>query len=228
MRTASSWTLVAIAATWNSCYALVAVLPLRGSYPLLSYQERKRPCRLYSSRDEESLTPEQHEYRSISDYMGGHHAGKFDFDPRICGVTALNYEKSMVFDDSIGTPERNRLAPLETDSEAPKWATRVVDLEPTTEMVRIGDTTVTLKNDEISWEPFYATIESPDEPLPRGVDVSPATGNLAPRGGSDPYTDQAILVLAKTEETPTVPASSSLYLVVRTELDFWSWRVVLD
>lgn len=36
----------------------------------------------------------EQEKRSVSDYMGGHHAGKFDFDSRISGVTALNYEKS--------------------------------------------------------------------------------------------------------------------------------------
>ena len=39
------------------------------------------------------------ERRSVSDYMGGVHAGKYDFSAGLSGVTSFAYEKSVVFDD---------------------------------------------------------------------------------------------------------------------------------
>lgn len=75
---------------------------------------------------------DQVEYKSVSDYMGGWHAGKFDFDSRICGVTALNYEKSVVFGDASNPPAiHSQLAPLhdsnvQEDGSLPAWSHRPV------------------------------------------------------------------------------------------------------
>ena len=188
------------------------------------------------------------EYRTISDYMGGHHAGKFDFDPRICGVTALNYEKSIVFDDATSSQATNLLAPLEDLEARPKWSLRPVDVTATQGTVRVleagaGDddnTSVLVKNAEISWEPFYATVETTAAPGGQasqeesfmGLEVSPSTGNLAPRGGSEPYTDQATLCVTRSsaEESsfPFLSETSSYYLVVRTEQNYWSWRILVE
>ena len=52
--------------------------------------KRTTTTTLYQQQDYEPQKQDSKpEYRSISAYMGGHHAGKFDFDPRIYGVTAL-------------------------------------------------------------------------------------------------------------------------------------------
>eukprot|EP00977_Amphora_coffeiformis_P007483 scaffold1640_cov161-Amphora_coffeaeformis.AAC.6 len=53
------------------------------------------PSRRGISEDYGVGSPPPVEYKSVSDYMGGWHAGKFDFDTRICGVTALNYESRL-------------------------------------------------------------------------------------------------------------------------------------
>ena len=44
------------------------------------------------------------ERRSVSDYMGGVHAGKYDFSAGLSGVTSFAYEKSVVFDDVVFDP----------------------------------------------------------------------------------------------------------------------------
>eukprot|EP00957_Ditylum_brightwellii_P201069 15323918-Ditylum_brightwellii.AAC.2 len=94
--------------------------------------------------------------RSVSDYMGGHHAGKFDFDTRSDGSDGIKI-----------------LASIEDHDSYPKWATRnvfgssgdssTVLIEGTINLAEndavnsgVG---VMVKNDEISWEPFYVTIE---------------------------------------------------------------------
>ena len=104
---------------------------------------------------------EKTEYRSISDYMGGHHAGKFDFDPRICGVTALNYEKSIIFGDATTCPNSDILADLDEDNGPPKWSLRPVDVTSIQGNIGCSNSSpAVVTNEEISWEPFYATIET--------------------------------------------------------------------
>ena len=105
------------------------------------------------------------EKRSVGDYMGGVHAGKYEFDSRFTGVTSINYEKSIVAGD-MATGVRRILAKLDNADVKPVWAERDVDLEMenafqgTIDGNSIGVDAVNgfgviLRNDEISWEPFY-------------------------------------------------------------------------
>ena len=180
------------------------------------------------------------EYRSISDYVGGLHGGKYEFDTRISGVTSLNYEKSHVFDDTTRSSQkglRSVLAPYEDGEHVPSWATRQIQKNhPILRTIDLNSdvpqTMVTIKNDELTWEPFFAAIEcrwgdQETSVWSKDINVAPSNGTLAPRGGIDVYSDVWDLVVfrpndiaAVGEEMPNV-----LYLVVRTELDAWVWKI---
>jgi len=181
-----------------------------------------------SPNDHQTSNNEHHdvEYRPISDFVGGVHGGKYEFDPRLSGITSLNYEKSVVFGDVTSEVARNsRVAPA-PDKEKPKWAFRPIDSQAHC----IGDiklengfASVVLTNEELSWEPFYAMLESSSATRVLAASVEPSCGNLAPRGGSNQYADQCTLAVQVTE--PVSTTLGDLYLVARTECDVWVWRL---
>jgi hypothetical protein len=74
--------------------------------------------------------------------MGGWHAGKFDFDSGISGVTALNYEKAVVFGNPISETTGKKLAPLEDayKENLPRWATRSIDYRASSASIRVHRT----------------------------------------------------------------------------------------
>ena len=159
-------------------------------------------------QQQQQTTQQQHPYRSVSDYMGGHHAGKFDFDTTIYGVTSLNYEKSLVFDDVASNLKESsasmlKIAPihdgdeLDTSSQSnlPKWATRPMKI-PSSQDVRSAKSimlgrgghhqSVVITNDERSWEPFYASIECFPSPSSSGPSIllAPSVRILDDNNGS--------------------------------------------
>ena len=195
------------------------------------------------------------EKRTIGDYMGGTHAGKYEFDSRYSGVTSFNYEKSKIFDDNAGQPGTKFLAKV-PDSEPPSWSFRTIDLESSGSLKGIIQLTptcigaakgvgVTVQNDEISWEPFYATIEVSgqlDSPQDLCLGLTPTSGFLAPRGGANnacnvnkPYSDSCILTVYYTEppdkagiRTPVdqlLRPKNNIHLVVKTEMEHWNWLI---
>ena len=110
---------------------------------------------------------------------------------------------------------------------------------------------VTVSNQEMSWEPFYVEVVGPSAPSLR---VTPGLGSLAPRGGAanacggPRYSDSVRLTVFFEGEREgsygaggwggevggTLPegsagevAGGATYLIVRTELDYWSWRVTV-
>ena len=177
--------------------------------------------------------------RSVSDYMGGHHAGKFDFDTRISGVTALNYEKSLVFEPDFKPGAI--LAEIESGVGMPSWATRKVELGSVTglrEDIHIGKEggIVSIRNQELTWEPFYASIENENGVLQSDISVTPCYGILAPRGGANnacdenrPYSDKWDLKLGLHGSLQGVDlgARGEGFLVVRTECEHYVWRIQL-
>lgn len=236
-------------------------------------------------------------YRSVSDYMGGWHAGEFDFDTRISGVTSLNYEKSIINFDGYESNnynynenqkymyKGNHLAMIPNDTTGttmfendgtssttqdnttsstrstmkPKWAYRSV-AEQLETMAIISSTvdgkkqnnnhslildltnpptkssfsgTVQIVNEELSWEPFYVTIETESGDILSENDyeyfsVFPSQGSLAPRGGADRYTDTCEITVTLNESTSDFSQlfQKGIYLVIRTELDAWVWKIV--
>mmetsp|Transcript_75955 Transcript_75955/g.152607 ORF Transcript_75955/g.152607 Transcript_75955/m.152607 type:complete len:212 (-) Transcript_75955:83-718(-) len=182
--------------------------------------------------------------RSISDYMGGVHAGKYDFDPRLTGVTSFNYDKSVVFEVDANSGKRAILAKIESD-DAPFWASRSIDalavVQGSLNLLTAGsdvaaENLAALKNEEISWEPFYARIEVSGQASP-DICVTPMSGILAPRGGagnacdaSSPYSDSCQFAVffspLLTTQVEDLPRCHETYLVVRTEMDCWSWQIL--
>lgn len=177
------------------------------------------------------------EYRSISDYVGGLHAGKYDFDTRISGVTSLNYEKSQVFDDATRSKQKGQrsiLAPYEESEHFPAWATRKLNKYHPMGTIHfnsdVSQASVTIGNEELSWEPFFAAIEYhwDDQPTSISSDdvyIVPSNGTLAPRGGVDVYSDVWDLVVSRPDDIVRGGGLPNLYLVVRTEMDAWVWNI---
>ena len=212
----------------------VAHLRCWSSSPQLSSDETNN----YSNDPEQHL--ERVEYRPISDYVGGLHGGKYEFDPRLSGITSLNYEKSVIFGDITAAGAAGsaaKVAPtanLDEDTP-PSWTSRPVDYSNrVVNVLRLEQgraQTATILNEELSWEPFYASVESSltgrrisgDD-----VRVAPSAGTLAPRGGANLYSDSAKLqiVAEPSLHNDGGPFPEDLYLVVRTECDVWTWRLI--
>lgn len=182
---------------------------------------RRRNSQLYSDR------------RSVGDYMGGVHAGKYEFDTRISGVTSFNYEKSIIF-DRIAGPARKILAKIDA-AVIPPWASRPVDLGAKVQGIinlkgKKEDCMATIRNDEISWEQFYARVEYSAGSAENEFRVTPCNGCLAPRGGANnacdetrPYTDECLVTISRVADAPLLHGEHErvLFLVVRTELDYF-------
>lgn len=195
----------------------------------------------YPNNDEKQGN-EETEYKSVSDYMGGWHAGKFDFDTRICGVTALNYEKSVIFQDNTAASLGPRIAPLESSQEnnsnqsPPQWSRRPVDYRNLSQSKihhcnaspSSQGSVAQVYNEEISWEPFSATIENENGQVCSEWTVTPSNGMLAPRGGRESYADMCTFCVASSpSSSPSLlDFNDKYYLVVRTELDAWAWRLI--
>ena len=144
--------------------------------------------------------------------------GKYEFDPRISGVTSLNIEKSVVFGDKASeriVASRSLAAPPE--GEPPPWAARPVDYATKSIM---DNNDMSVVNDELSWEPFWARIE----PTRSDMQVTPPSGTLAPRGGVGGYTDRCQFQVVPRVYNKNLD-DDHVYLVVRTEQDEWVWRI---
>jgi len=176
--------------------------------------QRKR-LKLFQQQDAENIEPSpiQIPRKSVSDYVGGLHGGKYEFDTRLAGVTALNYEKSVIFDDILSGSDR-KVAPA--PEETPSWSTRHVSLEGELEKAALG-TAVTIVNEEPTWEPIYAEVIGPSN-----IRVTPRDGTLAPRGGRQSFDDKIDFNL----DGDASSLIGDVHLVVRSESDTWTWQVV--
>jgi hypothetical protein len=117
-------------------------------------------------------------YRSVSDYVGGLHGGKYTFDTTIYGVTSVNYDKSVMFGNVIEESSQASIVadiPIDMAQQKPKWSSRRIPLSASTTLPIVSvasdsdsfcESTATIVNEELSWEPFFATIEHA-EPIGR-------------------------------------------------------------
>jgi len=185
------------------------------------------------------------ERRSISDYVGGVHGGKY------CFGNEINYETSYIR-SSNDNEQQKILAPIPIEENNPKWATRPIplnDFYDTVINMNDKESTISIQNEEISWEPFYVTFEAEvvsddgddnkkkvdvekEEMLLSSFSVMPSSGNLAPRGGMKEFTDICQLTVSfldddksSTQENCGYIEEHDIYLVVRTEQNVWCWRL---
>jgi hypothetical protein len=170
----------------------------------------------------------------------------------------LNYETSIfVFDypnenDTLG----QKIAPPPEGDEPPRWASRKLGPEasldaankvlPALDFDEQGKAFVRIVNEEMSWEPFWACVETSsssvgggDEPAssPLLFTVSPTCGTLAPRGGTNDFSVCCrFVVQRRTSLNGNHPHQESdhhhhqqqqqeAFLVVRTEQAYWIWRL---
>ena len=153
--------------------------------------------------------------KSIADYTLGLHGGKYQFGDS-SGFSSAGQEFAASLYSSVETQ------PVDYASEdLPNWAVRLSELSA--ECLKLysssiqplpADGKVTIVNDEMTWERYYAFV------VPRGeqstaVSVEPWVGMLAPRGGQETL-----------QVTPSsLPSSGPTWLVVGTETERWIYSL---
>jgi hypothetical protein len=167
--------------------------------------------------------------RSIGEVVSNLHGGKYQFqDSHLAGATRLGQEFADSLYASDGIVEEN------DDDEMPKWAIRMMDPllqmdKPVSGTLFFGNDnikhTITIKNDERSWEKFYAFVH-PLKQEQQGIkcpfEMHPTIGTLAPRGGASnacdantPYSDSTAISVKIIDDN----SAGEYLLVVGTEAE---------
>jgi hypothetical protein len=166
----------------------------------------QRECRVWS----------EDERRSIGDVVKGLHGSKYQF-----GAAGINYEGQQFAEMSYssGTLEEDDYE----DGPPPNWALSLQQKNPPEGcpelFVSKDGAVVEIQNDERSWEKYYAFVIGDEDCCP--YYVAPRVGMLAPRGGSNDYTDTAQVAVHVTDST-----QGNWWLVVGTEAASWSYKIV--
>ena len=175
---------------------------------------------------------------SIGDVVQNLHGGKYQFSETqyLAGSSMAGQQ----FAESLysGGNDGSILGEFDNeDEELPKWALRLQDMSVQSTKT-ILDTltfdsmhtshTITIKNDERSWEIYHAFI------LPNNGSgvfrVSPSTGSLAPRGGASnvcdetkPYSDTVDICIECTREGVGGGEENLWLFIVGTEAEAWRY-----
>jgi hypothetical protein len=184
--------------------ALSAVEAFPVAFPL-----RQRDTRLCSHEKEQ-------EQRSIGDVVQGLHGGKYQF-----GDAGINVEGQQFAEMGYSSGEV-QLDNYE-DEPIPTWALKLQLLEQLPgscpELILLeGSATIKVKNDERSWEKYYAFVIG-DVAL---LVVEPRVGMLAPRGGANNFSDTAKLQVRRSGNG----SHGSAWLVIGTEAERWTYKLV--
>jgi hypothetical protein len=198
---------------------------------------------LYNSYQNQSKDEEN---RRIGDVVQNLHGGKYQFSDTqyLAGNSLIGQEFAESLYSSGGTDESSV---NEEDDELPKWALRLQDpieqsTKPTSGTLNFDEQhtshSITIKNDERSWEKYYAYILSTSsshiDDCPFRI-VSQTSGVLAPRGGasnlcdeSTPYLDNAIISTEWVGSSgDSNMAVNEWLLVVGTEAEVWRYRLTV-
>jgi hypothetical protein len=158
------------------------------------------------------------EKRSIGDVVQGLHGSKYQFNE-----AGLNFEGQQFAEMgySSGVVETND---FEKDP-MPEWALKLRESQPPSScpalvIQRDGSTFVEIRNEERSWEMLYAFVIGSSAGT---TIVQPWVGQLAPRGGTNRYSDSVRLEV-KSSDLQLVENS---WLVVGTEAEKWFYRLVV-
>jgi len=225
-----------------------------------------RPNYLLPSITSLSSANSDNGYRSIGEVVGGLHGGKYQFGPGSNNIPSSNFAGSGSRCSSGDETE-------EDEEDMPNWAQRMAPplsaaaisttsgtstLMDTIEAIEVPSNSnrsdgmvrkamVSIKNDERTWEKYYAKI------MPRVVDLSsivssvptekndipfrvtPRLGYLGPRGGarnacdaSKPYSDSVVLSIIHQEGTATDIMDDNVvewWLVAGTEEEKWYYKL---
>ena len=175
--------------------------------------------------------------KSVGDVTGNLHGGKYLFssDQYIAGGSLAGRE----FAESLygcGDDE-NVIESDDDDAHLSKWVQRLVDPNEQRDRPFVGTLSfdndarihrVTIKNDERSWERFYAFVLPVDEDASECFEIRPTSGSLSPRGGASnacdetkPYSDSAkVSIEWKGDGT-----EGGVMFVIGTEAEVWRYHV---
>jgi hypothetical protein len=201
-------------------------------------------------------------YRSISDVVGGLHGGKYQFNGP---GNIQSFDDGMFSGSGSGSCSDNHEE--EELGELPNWARKmhppaeqsipsmqfeVVNIPSNSDPMDglMHSASVTIQNQERTWEKFYAKImiRNSDDgafvELENGLPlaVRPRSGSLAPRGGasnacdaSNPYSDSATIQIIHNNHDRGVfilpgnlTQKDHLWLIVGTEEEKWSYKLFLN
>ena len=205
--------------------------------------------------------------RSIGDVVQGLHGGKYQFNHPGINYDGQNFAETGYGSGLIGDDEEVTYYDDQQQEPAiPNWALKLQQLDyddddddhyPTIDVSSSSsllESSIQIKNNERSWEKFYAFIvsdnnnnynngDSEDE-IVEVVTVEPNVGMLAPRGGkSDNFQDNAVLTVkvirgSRRSTTTSAPSSTTtttttsnimdkkkFWLVAGTEEDKWIYRI---
>lgn len=207
----------------------------------------QRTSGLNVGNEHEQKTP----YRSIGEVVGGLHGGKYQFS------------QGGSYGDSgfVGRSSTSRIQEEEDfdEEQMPKWAKNMdlpegIESWTTVQIIEVPSnsnrmdgmlrtSTVTITNDERTWEQFYVKIiprYGMNSLLPDGQTptipfrVRPRSGHLAPRGGASnacdsnqPYLDSATIIVFHDENVAGGPLDGSVewWLVAGTEEEKWYFKL---
>lgn len=186
----------------------------------------------HTSNDYSEDTP----YRSIGEVVGGLHGGKYQFQ----GVGGGGSEYALSGPTTNGGNHHDS----REQQELPKWALSVKPSENASILEvpsnanrkngMIRSASVTIANDERTWEPFHARIVCTNDANNDLFTARPSSGDLAPRGGasnacdeSQPYSDSATINVIHNEKEQSIDGAE-YWLVVGTEEEQWSYRLRLS
>ena len=212
-------------------------------------------------------------HRSVGDAVRNLHGGKYQFSSAEtqylagCSPTGREFAVSLYASSSSSTTTTGGAGDVDDDAvvdeELPRWARRLRDSPPpggprsdgggdgtfagTLAFDRDAAATmrhvVTIRNEERSWEAFYAFVIPCDDGGggggggPPSFGASPTRGVLAPRGGSSnlcdetrPYPDAADISIEWNGGDGGIGAISEggpSLLVVGTEAEVWRYRLLI-
>lgn len=155
--------------------------------------------------------------RAIGDIVQGLHGSKYQFND-----AGANFEGQQFAEMGYSSGEV-LVESYENNPIVPQWALKMKEMTPPTNApaLRLNDkVSVNIRNDERSWEKYYAFIVGP---AAETTTVRPWVGQLAPRGGSNMFSDSAVLEIS----CPTsCVVDEESFLVIGTEAEKWFYKLV--
>ncbi len=202
---------------------------------------RQRQVLASQNSDQECNRPR---YRSIGEVVGGLHGGKYQF-----GDSEMGYMDQYFAGE--GSFQSSGCGGIEDDEEMPRWAEKMSlpsnlsiqnfesiqvpsNSNPMDGMVY--SVTVTVKNEERTWERFYTKVTNIKEKNNKPFYVNPSNGYLAPRGGASnacdensPYSDSVNLsVIHDKNYGDEINSEVEWWLIVGTEEQKWYYKLHLQ
>lgn len=179
---------------------------------------------------------------SIGDITQNLHGGKYQFSETqyLAGGSLMGQQ----FAESLYSSCDNEDSLMEEEDELPKWALKLQQPDEHKGKQLAGTLTfndstkshtVSITNDERSWEKYYVYV-LPNNTVQQSFQLSSLRGHLAPRGGasnacdaSKPYSDSAhITIELISEDYATNIAGDEVLLIVGTEAEIWRYRLNVE